>query len=69
MRKFIQYPAFHSSKTQTGILIKQGAELQVCPGCLQAAGCLKNDIINGTSVANKEKIFNFTSRLILTLNY
>jgi predicted peroxiredoxin len=65
----VTHPAFPSSLEQIKKLIDSGVEIQACPGCMKAAGITENDLMEGVSVANKEKFFNFTSGDILSLDY
>ena len=60
---------FPSSRTQFSALLKQGATLMVCPGCLKAAGKSKEDVAAGIQIADKKAFFDFTKGRILTLDY
>ncbi len=60
---------FPESHKQLRTLIEKGVELQVCPGCLKAAGRSPEDVMDGVSIADKEKFFNFTEGRILSLSY
>lgn len=50
-------------------LLKQGATLMVCPGCLKAAGKSREDVADGIQIADKNAFFDFTKGRILTLDY
>jgi predicted peroxiredoxin len=65
----ITYSHFPSSRTQFSALLKQGATMMVCPGCLKAAGKSKEDVADGIQIADKKAFFNFTKGRILTLDY
>lgn len=60
---------FPSSQTQLKKLIEKGIEIEVCPGCLKAAGKTPEDVMPGVKIANKEMFFSFTKGRILTLDY
>ena len=65
----ISYSHFPSSRTQFSALLKQGATLMVCPGCLKAAGKSREDVADGIQIADKNAFFDFTKGRILTLDY
>jgi predicted peroxiredoxin len=65
----ITHPAFPSSHEQLSALMELGVELQVCPGCLKAAGLTEDDVMEGVAIADKEKFFTFTSGRILSIDY
>jgi|GEM_PF-403780 len=65
----ISYAQFPSSHTQINLLIEKGVDIQACPGCLQAAGYTKDNLMPGIILAEKEKFFNFTKGRIITLDY
>jgi len=65
----ISYSHFPSSRTQFSALLKQGATLMVCPGCLKAAGKSQEDVADGIQIADKNAFFDFTKGRILTLDY
>jgi predicted peroxiredoxin len=65
----LQFSHFPTSKTQLSMLLEKGVTLQVCPGCLKAAGKTAEDVMEGIEIADKEKFFNFTQGRILTLDY
>jgi len=60
---------FPNSQEQLANLIEMGVELQVCPGCLNAAGKTEEDVMEGVNMANKESFFNFTDGRILSIDY
>jgi predicted peroxiredoxin len=60
---------FPDSQGQLSNLIEKGIQLQVCPGCLKAAGKKPEDVMDGVGIADKEDFFNFTDGRILTLDY
>lgn len=65
----ITYSHFPSSRTQFSALLKEGATLMVCPGCLKAAGKSREDVADGIQIADKNAFFDFTKGRILTLDY
>jgi predicted peroxiredoxin len=65
----ISYSHFPSSRTQFSALLKQGATLMVCPGCLKAAGKSREDVADEIQIADKNAFFDFTKGRILTLDY
>ena len=65
----ITHPAFPSSKEQCSALIEQGVTLMACPGCLKAAGKTPADLAPGVQVAEKDKLFSFTTGRIIVLDY
>lgn len=67
--KDLTYAQFPSAQTQLQTLIDKGVTLQVCPGCLQAAGHAPEDVMAGVAIADKDKFFSFTEGRILTLDY
>lgn len=60
---------FPESHKQLAALMEKGVELQVCPGCLKAAGKTPEDVMEGVNIADKEMFFNFTDGKILTIDY
>lgn len=60
---------FPESQKQLAKLIDKGVELQVCPGCLNAAGKTRDDVMEGVKKADKEAFFNFTGGRILSIDY
>ncbi len=60
---------FPNSQEQLANLIDMGVELQVCPGCLNAADKTEADVMEGVNIANKESFFNFTDGRILSIDY
>lgn len=60
---------FPESHKQLKALIEKGVELQVCPGCLKAAGKSPEDVMEGVNLADKEKFFSFTEGRILSISY
>ena len=60
---------FPNSHEQLATLMEKGVELQVCPGCLKAAGKSPEDVREGVNIANKDSFFNFTSGRILSIDY
>lgn len=61
--------SFPNSLEQLANLMDKGVELQVCPGCLKAAGKVPEDVMEGVKLADKESFFNFTKGRILTIDY
>lgn len=60
---------FPESHQQLKTLIDKNVNLQVCPGCLKAAGKSTEDVMDGVEIANKEDFFNFTDGRILSIDY
>ena len=60
---------FPESHKQLATLIEKGVELEVCPGCLKAAGKTPEDVMEGVNIANKEMFFNFTAGKIISIDY
>lgn len=50
-------------------LIKMGATIMACPGCMAVMDVTEDMLMDGVIVAQKEKFFNFTKGGILTLDY
>ena len=65
----LTYKEFPSSYTQIETLLQRGVYICACPGCLKAAGKTGEDLMDGISVAEKDKFFNFTEGRILTIDY
>jgi len=63
---FAQFPSSHA---QIKKLLDSGVVIQVCPGCLEATGHTKDELMPGIVLADKEKFFNFTKGRILTMDY
>jgi predicted peroxiredoxin len=63
------YAQFPSSHAQIQKLLDSGIIIQACPGCLEAAGYTKDDLMPGIVLADKERFFNFTKGRILTMDY
>ena len=53
---------FPSSNTQIENLLAAGVTIQVCPGCLKAAGKTPEDVRAGVQIADKDAFFSFTKR-------
>jgi predicted peroxiredoxin len=64
-----EYSVFPDSKTQLNELIAKGVDVMACPGCLKAAGKTENDLMDGVTIADKNKFFSFTEGRIITLDY
>lgn len=60
---------FDSSHKQIRDLLAKDVPLHVCPGCLEAAGKTRSDVMDGVVIAEKDVFFNFTRGRILTLDY
>ena len=60
---------FPESHKQLASLIEKGINLQVCPGCLKAAGKTPEDVMEGVNIADKESFFNFTDGKIISIDY
>lgn len=60
---------FPESQKQLATLIEKGVKLQVCPGCLKAAGKTPDDVMEGVDIADKEMFFNFTDGKIISIDY
>ena len=67
--KDLKFKPFPSSHTQLKMLMKKGAHVYVCPGCLEAAGKKPEDVMKGVKIADKKAFFTFTKGRILTLDY
>jgi predicted peroxiredoxin len=67
--KDITFATFPSSRGQVAALIEQGVTLMACPGCLKAAGKTPADLAPGVQVADKGKLFSFTTGRIIVLDY
>jgi predicted peroxiredoxin len=65
----IAYAHFPGSRAQLAALTGKGITVAACPGCLKAAGKTPDDLLEGISVADKNRFFNFTKGRILTLDY
>lgn len=65
----IEYAHFPDSHAQLKQLLDKGITVMACPGCLKAAGKTPDDIMDGVTVADKDKFFNFTEGRILTIDY
>ena len=65
----ISYAQFPGSKAQLAALAGKGVTVAACPGCLKAAGKTEADLMEGISIAEKSRFFNFTKGRILTLDY
>jgi predicted peroxiredoxin len=64
-----EYAHFPSSRTQIAKLLDAGVGIMACPGCLQAAGKTKEDLMPGIDIAEKERFFNFTKGRIVSIDY
>ncbi len=60
---------FGSARAMIGDLLDHGAAIYACPGCLQALGKTKHDLMPGIQVADKSAFFAFTKGRIVTLDY
>jgi predicted peroxiredoxin len=60
---------FPSTLEQISKLLEAGVIIQVCPTCLKVAGYTESDLMEGVSLANKEKFFNFTQGKTLSIDY
>lgn len=60
---------FPNSHEQLQKLMDRNVSLQVCPGCLKAAGKTPEEVMEGVEIANKDDFFNFTDGRILTIDY
>lgn len=67
--KDIMYQPFPTAHTQLSYLMEHGVTIMACPGCLQAAGKSKDDLMPGINVASKEAFYNFADGKIITLDY
>jgi predicted peroxiredoxin len=65
----LSYSHFISSRDQLSSLVRKGAILMACPGCLKAVGKTPDDLAPGVQVADKNQFFSFTQGRILTLDY
>jgi len=65
----LSYAQFPSSHRQIKKLIDKGVVIQACPGCLEAAGYSKEDLMEGIKIADKKRFFNFTKGRIMTIDY
>lgn len=65
----LSYAQFPSSHAQIKKLLDSGIVIQACPGCLEAAGHTKDDLMEGIVLADKERFFNFSKGRILTMDY
>lgn len=60
---------FPNSHEQLQMLIDRNVTLQVCPGCLKAAGKTPEEVMEGIEIADKDDFFNFTDGRILSIDY
>ncbi len=60
---------FPNSHGQLQMLIDRNVTLQVCPGCLKAAGKTPEEVMEGIEIADKDDFFNFTDGRILSIDY
>ncbi|MFW5819983.1 MAG: DsrE family protein [Bacteroidota bacterium] len=60
---------FPNSHEQLLKLMERNVTLQVCPGCLKAAGKTPEELMEGIELANKDDFFNFTDGRILSIDY
>lgn len=65
----IEYGHFTSLKSSLQKLIEMNVGIYACPGCMKAAGIAVEDLIDGVSIAEKDKFFDFTKGRIITLDY
>jgi predicted peroxiredoxin len=65
----ITYKQFPDANTQVNKLREAGVKMMVCPGCLQAAGFSREDLLDGFVPGEREAFFSFTEGRILTLDY
>jgi predicted peroxiredoxin len=65
----ISYAQFPGSRAQLAALAEKRITVAACPGCLKAAGKTPDDLMEGITVAEKDRFFNFTKGRILTLDY
>ena len=56
----IEMKPFPSAFTQLTTLAEKGVPIMACPGCLAVAGISPDSLMDGVSVAEKEKFFNIT---------
>ena len=60
---------FPNSHEQLQKLMDRNVTLQVCPGCLKAAGKTPEELMEGIAIADKDDFFNFTDGRILSIDY
>jgi predicted peroxiredoxin len=51
------------------LIARENVQLQVCPGCLKAAGKTQADLIDGVQLADKQAFFSFAKGRIITIDY
>lgn len=67
--KDLELEGFESAQTYLKMLNENKVGVYACPTCLKIAGLKPEDLIEGVTVAQKDKFFNFTKGRIITLDY
>jgi predicted peroxiredoxin len=65
----IEMEPFPSALSQLSALAEKGVPIMACPGCLAVAGIAPDSLMDGVTIAEKEKFFDFSDGRIITLDY
>jgi predicted peroxiredoxin len=65
----VKMDGFPSSLEQIRKLLESGVLIQACPTCLKVAGYTEDNLLDGVTLANKEKFFTFTKGKMVTIDY
>lgn len=65
----IEYADFEPAHTLIKKLLEMNVGVYACPTCLKIAGYEPGDLMDGIQVAQKDRFFDFTKGMIITLDY
>lgn len=65
----IEMQPFPSAFSQLSALAEKSVPIMACPGCLAVAGITPDSLMDGVTLAEKERFFDFTDGRIITLDY